>query len=371
MNRPRDGIGWHEGGLSGRQRTFFWFFNISFWLVLALTNLGQNPNVVSQTPALLFVFLHMMIGILLGFLLHSLLYERFQFHLFPLALLIPLVLLYSILFGVLRDFGWVLSAYVSYGRFPKRILPIVYFGNVLRFTSYFILWSLAYFAIRLYEELIQRKQEAQQARLLAQTAQLETLRYQLNPHFLFNTLSSLRALTTRNPKKAKEVVTKISEFLRYSLGGAAEDEVPLSKEIEIIGHYLDIERIQYAKKLLVEFDIDPLTEDVPIPIFLIHPLVENAVKHGMRTSSMPLRISLKTEIQNDELYVEIVNSGHWHETPETSAHVGTGTGLSNVRKRLELFYPNNHRLEVVKSADSVCVSIHLKTAPGERHAKEA
>jgi sensor histidine kinase YesM len=361
MNCIQVSTEWSEEKKSeGRRRKFFWSFNISFWLVLALINLGANPNILLQKTSMNFLLLHLLSGILLGFLLHAVLYERFQFHLFPTWLLILLVLIYSVLFGVIRDYGWVLTSYVCFGSFPKRIQTIVYFANILRFTFYFVLWSLVYFALEIYEQVILHKQEAQQARLLAQTAQLEMLRYQLNPHFLFNTLSSLRALTTRNPQKAKEVVTKISEFLRYSLSEGNDQEVPLSKEIEIIRHYLDIERVQYGKKLSVKIDVSPHTEDVPIPIFLVHPLVENAVKHGMRTSSLPLKIALNAEMIGKQLLITVTNSGHWVDPSIDATSMGTSTGLANVRKRLEHFYPQAHSFEIVKENTAVRVIIRLK-----------
>lgn len=356
--------------VSINQEKLFWIFTTLYWGFFWMINLAALPANSTSWTNFSYFSLHMFSAFLLSVVLYYALYRRFQCHRFPLRTLIPLVIVYSLFLGTLRDYCAVLLTYLYSGFFPRPIKAGLYLSTVVRFGINFVTWSALYFSLKMYEQLVREKREAQQARLMAQSAQLEVLRYQLNPHFLFNTLSSLRALTTRNPKKAKDVVTKISEFLRYSLSGATEDQVPLSKEIEIIRHYIDIERIQYGKKLLVEINIDPLTEDVPIPIFLIHPLVENAVKHGMRTSPVPLRITLTTAMTDDEFCIEIINSGHWNEHSQTPAAFGTGTGLANVRKRLEHFYPNNHRLDILKHEDAVVVTIHLKSSPGEHYAKK-
>ena len=189
-----------------------------------------------------------------------------------------------------------------FGFLNRKFFRISFFGQFftdnlkrqLFYQSYpFIAWSVIYVGYKFYKELVIQKQHTEQALLLAKSAQLEMLKYQLNPHFLFNTLSSLRGLIGSEPAKAKDMVTHISEFLRYSLLEGKKNDVPLYKEIEIIEQYLSIEKIRFNEDLIVEFDIAPETKELNIPIFLIHPLVENAIKHGMQTSPLPLRVWIK------------------------------------------------------------------------------
>jgi LytS/YehU family sensor histidine kinase len=212
---------------------------------------------------------------------------------------------------------------------------------------------------KIWEEWNNQKYQLEHERALLRTSQLEMLKYQLNPHFLFNTLSSLRGLITVDPVKAKGMVTHISEFLRYSLLEGKNNEVQLIKEIEIIKEYLNIEQVRYNEDLIVEFDISNETKDFMIPIFLIHPLIENAIKHGMQTSSLPLKIFVSSAKINNILLLEVKNSGKWIDKNQKLNTNGTGIGLQNIRKRLENSFPGNHSFEIIKDPEFVKVIIKI------------
>jgi LytS/YehU family sensor histidine kinase len=111
----------------------------------------------------------------------------------------------------------------------------------------------------------------------------------------------------------------------------------------------------------VNYDIQPEAEEFPVLSFLIYPIIENAVKYGMETSSMPLKIDMKAKVENNKLMIDITNTGKWVEKTDSASEnkTGTGTGLENVKQRLENAFPGNHRFEVVKNADSVCVKIEI------------
>ena len=128
-------------------------------------------------------------------------------------------------------------------------------------------------------------------------------------------------------------------------------------------HYFRIEKKRYEEKLLVEYNVNPLAEEYPVLSFLIHPLVENAVKYGMQTSPMPLRIALNADVRDNTLILEICNSGFWVEpgSEQSEQMQGTGTGLKNIRQRLENPFPDRHRFEVLKRADKVCARIEINT----------
>lgn len=186
-------------------------------------------------------------------------------------------------------------------------------AGIVRNNAVFIGWCGLYFGIKFWMEWVSQKEKTDNALLLVRNSQLEMLKYQLNPHFLFNTLSSLQALTSNENKKAKEIITKISEFLRYTLIEFHNNEVALSKEIEVIKNYLDIEKVRFEDELIVDFNIEPMAESCNIPIFLIHPLVENAIKHGMHTSPIPLKIIISAKIIDDFLNISVSNTGKWIE----------------------------------------------------------
>ena len=229
--------------------------------------------------------------------------------------------------------------------------------GIIRNNAVFIGWSGLYFGIKFWMEWVSQKEKTDNALLLVRNSQLEMLKYQLNPHFLFNTLSSLRALTSDENKKAKEIITKISEFLRYTLIEFHNNEVALSKEIEVIKNYLDIEKVRFEDELIVEFNIEPTAESCNIPIFLIHPLVENAIKHGMHPSPIPLKIIITAKMLDDFLNISVFNTGRWIETDKNNHD---GRGLENIKRRLEIYSPNQHNFQIIKNDESVQVKMSLK-----------
>jgi two-component system LytT family sensor kinase len=348
------------------RRRLFWLLQTAFWLVYWVVWVYFRPGTISNLTSFAWSTVYYSVGIGGSFLLRFF-YKKHRVHRLP-PIQIILILFVSPLLTA--------AAWVGVGRLIAFFLSGTFlFGGVEKFLGgiwegYYVLtiWSTLYVGFKVYEEWILQKQDAERARSLAQSAQLEVLRYQINPHFLFNTLSALRALTTSNPSKANEVVTKISEFLRYSLAEGNHSEVPLAREIQIIQHYVDIEQLQYEENLRVEFRIDPLAEDYPIPIFLIHPLVENAVKHGMQTSSLPLKITVGAEVVGDELHISVANTGKWIEPSSDALSDGTQTGLANVRKRLQHFYPKNHNIEIREEEGTVRIEISLKKLRVTDHA---
>ncbi len=245
---------------------------------------------------------------------------------------------------------------------PFQTYPIAV-GTYLYMTFYWAIllltWNTFYFVIKFWLEWSQQRNRTKQSTLLAQQAQLQMLRYQVNPHFLFNSLNSIRALIDENETQAREMVTELSEFLRYSLVHRTQTEVPLSKEIQAIQYYLRVEKKRFEHAIDVQFDIDPLAEDYPIQNFLLHPLIENAVKHGMQTSELPLRITLYADMEGDTLYLRVCNSGKWIERNGSPSSNGTGTGLANIRKRLENAYPHRHQFKITSDDSMVCIHIRI------------
>lgn len=222
-------------------------------------------------------------------------------------------------------------------------------------------WGALYFVIKIWYDWQDEKIASERANTLAQKANLQMLRYQLNPHFFFNALSSLRALTRTDSASAEKMITKISEFLRYSLIGEDCKEVPLLKEVEVIKHYLDIEKVRFGERLHIEYDIDELAEDYPVPCFILNPLVENAVKHGMNSIDEPLTISISAEVSRDDtLHINIKNNGAWKEQKEDSSKYSSGKGLANVQQRLKLLYPTNHTFTIEKDKNFVKILISIK-----------
>jgi two-component system, LytTR family, sensor kinase len=234
-----------------------------------------------------------------------------------------------------------------------------YSKGVLNKTPVLLAWSALYLGIKHQQELQAERERTLRATALATEAQLEMLRYQLQPHFLFNSLNSLRALIAEDPARAREMVTELSDFLRYSLSVQGATELPLAEEIAAVRRYLTLEQVRYEGRLQVVFDVDPAAESHRVPSYLLHPLAENAVKYGIRTSASPLRVRIAARVDGERLLVEIANTGRWCE-PETGLpESGLKVGLANVRQRLGWLYPGRHRFEVGQDDDWVRARIEL------------
>jgi signal transduction histidine kinase len=215
------------------------------------------------------------------------------------------------------------------------------------YPAVLLLWSLLFLAAARWRDQHAQTERVLRSEALAHEARLRMLRYQLNPHFLFNALNSIGALAGEAPQRIQRMVGELSGFLRYSLLDPERLEVPLGEEMRAVAHYLAVEKVRFEDDLDVRVDVEPAAAERVVPAFLVLPLVENAIKHGQRTSAMPLRVRVGGRVEADVLYIEVQNTGRWVDAtrpPEPAA--GTGTGLRNLRDRLAAHYPGRHRLDV-------------------------
>lgn len=215
-------------------------------------------------------------------------------------------------------------------------------------------WSALYFGVKYWRQWQAERENALASAALADRAQLEMLRYQINPHFLFNSLNSIRASIDEDADRARRMVTQLSEFLRYSLLQHGSAEVALGEEVEAVRNYLAIEKTRFEERLEVEFDIDAAAEGLPTPSFLLNPLVENAIKHGLKSSARPLRVRVSAKIEDGALVLEVANTGSL-----AGERTGTGVGLRNTRERLEKVYGGRGRLELFEEGGWVRVRVIL------------
>jgi sensor histidine kinase YesM len=173
------------------------------------------------------------------------------------------------------------------------------------------------------------RREQMESALLARDAELRMLRFQMNPHFLFNALNSLIAEIGECPKHAVNMAQKLSEYLRYTL--TTRETIRVADELEAVQRYLELENFRYEDKLVVRMDVDEQIADIRIPMFTLQPLVENALKYGMQTSPMPLQVDLKVRREGNVLRIAVSNTGHWVQGQTES----TGIGLQNIQERLK------------------------------------
>lgn len=197
-------------------------------------------------------------------------------------------------------------------------------------------------------EFIQDKQLSD-ARAAAQQAQLTALRYQLNPHFLFNSLNSISSLiVTRRNEDAERMTEKLSSFLRNSLSADPARLVPLEEELSLIEEYLDIEGVRFGERLDVEIGCEPEAGAALVPSFIVQPLVENAIKHGVAPSRDPVHIRIGAAVTGKDLCIEVEN-GTSPVLEEPS--FGAGVGLKNIERRLQAVYGRRASLSTEKLPD--------------------
>lgn len=177
--------------------------------------------------------------------------------------------------------------------------------------------------------------EAKLENMLKET-ELMMLRSQINPHFLFNSLNSISSLTISDAERAREMVIKLSDFMRYALSRKDDRTVNLQTELENLRLYLDIEKIRFGERLILEEDVQQECLSVKVPNMILQPLYENAIKHGVYESTDAVSIKLNAKRINGAITIIISNDFD----PESIPAGGTGTGLNNVRRRLELYYGN-------------------------------
>lgn len=230
--------------------------------------------------------------------------------------------------------------------FPYRIGTGVFIYSLIVLT-YYLFISLTNLS----------EKNAKEARLesLVKEIELKMLRSQINPHFLFNSLNSVSSLTITDPEKAREMVVKLSEFMRYALSRKDEQPVSLQSELDNLWLYLDIEKVRFGDKLITETDIKSECLDFKIPIMLLQPLYENAVKHGVYESTESVKIITRARIIDG--YLEMIISNNYD--PATSLKRGTGTGLLNVSRRLELFYGNKASIKTTKENGIYSVTLYI------------
>jgi sensor histidine kinase YesM len=249
-----------------------------------------------------------------------------------------------IMIGVLSD-GNNYNEYWE-ATFPYRIGTGVFiFGLIV--MSYYLFISLTNLA----------EKNAKEARLesLVKETELKMLRSQINPHFLFNSLNSISSLTVTDPEKARTMVVKLSDFMRYALARKDEQPVSLQSELENLRLYLEIEKVRFGDKLTTEEHIDPECLDFKIPVMLLQPLYENAVKHGVYESTETVKIYTQAKIIDG--YIEIIIKNNYDTAP--SMKKGTGTGLINVARRLELFYGNKASSKTLKENGLYTITLYI------------
>jgi two-component system LytT family sensor kinase len=252
--------------------------------------------------------------------------------------------------------GWTLSLSQpgSEANLAQTVLSVIYLDMPLLGA-----WSALYYAINYYLQVEEQADRLERLEAQATSAQLAMLRYQLNPHFLFNTLNSISTLVLlKQTEPANAMLTRLSGFLRHTLVTQPGGKVSVAQEVETLKLYLDIERMRFEERLRTVFKIEPAAARAGIPSLLLQPLVENAIKYAVSPQEEGARISLTAQVIGNLLRMTVADTGpglqgrplvqRRYDNRAAGSHTAsTGLGLANIRDRLAQAYGEDHRFEIV------------------------
>lgn len=270
--------------------------------------------------------------------------------------LTAVVLMVAVLLHASID-AWVQGIYYAASRetnFAQRLIGLLYLPLTLLGG-----WSALYYAINFFLTVEQQADRLERLEAQATAAQLAMLRYQLNPHFLFNTLNSISTLVLlKQTEPANAMLTRLSGFLRHTLIAEPGSQVTLAQEIETLQLYLDIERMRFEERLRTQFEIEDTALAAQLPAMLLQPLVENAIKYAVSTQEEGAQISLTARVIGDRLRLTVEDTGPGIDDsprftgtdPAPGRPVSTGVGLANIRNRLSQAYGDTHLFETRSEA---------------------
>jgi sensor histidine kinase YesM len=335
------------------RRYFYWFLQILGWIsyggLIFLASYNKKGFDFTYN-----FFVNLIITVLLGIYLSDQLRKRIKTkgllkieRKLDLINTLTIVLITSFVFVLLTK---CINLILTWSLFNLEIISFL-----INWTSYFLLfgfWLTLYYVYHLFEKT--QRQELDYLLLKATQSELElqNLKSQLNPHFLFNALNAIRALIEVEPKKAKEAVSLLSNLLRFSLSTSEKVLVPIEKELHLVKSYLKLEKIRFEERLNVELNLSNDVEEYLIPAFMIQTLVENAIKHGISKLVEGGNVSVHLFKENDFVVINVSNSG------SLGKNTDIGIGLSNLKKRLEIQYGSNYSFDI-NETDMVTVEIKL------------
>lgn len=350
----------------------FWILQTSGWLgFFVLHYLSVSTFVAGRSPdSLLYSAASSLISLLTTSILARPIYQfaRRQGPVFLLLIVIIATILMAIAMGAMKArtfsvlFGndWMdfRGTMVENENFFFLILPDVWV-NLFLLGS----WAGFYFGINYYLNLRNEMERALVSARLADQAQLKMLRYQLNPHFLFNTLNAISTLVLeKDGKHANTMLTQLSAFLRYSLDSDPLQKTSLAEEIRALKLYLEIEQTRFGDRLTVNFDVDEAAMDARVPSLILQPAIENSIKYAIARMESGGIITVKARCEGKKLAMEVCDNGPDAPADPTSLlkHESTGVGLINMRERLIYMYQDRSEFKVRRvDPEGLCVSLRI------------
>ena len=342
----------------------FWLLHISSWIGFMIMDFNNNLYRISDTKGYVF----WLVSDITGFLIvtglryiykHYSLRSRSVYNYFGLLLICSLA--GGIAWFFLRGLFYMLvdpetfgkyALYIRYTTEPRGII-----ANILFLCNPVFGWSLGYIGFKFFFNFLDERKRVNNAILDSKNTHLKMLRYQLNPHFLFNSLNSIQALMYKDVEKADKMLTQLSEFLRYTLRFDDKIYISLKDEVDIIQRFLFIEKIRFSDRIEYIVKVPKDLYEEKILCFITQPLVENAVKHGFKSEGNGrIKITIEAFKEDNWLVIRLTNTGKWNQD-----NINRGMGIKNVRERLYNAYKDKSNLSIYRDRNEVIVELKIQS----------
>ena len=356
--------------LASRSR-LYWTLQIAGWVLYGLFG-GILASIFGKFSAAIIPIELIVAGtLLLMSHLLRLYVRRHGWARLPLPKLLPRLLLahlgvavIGIVIIALLTMLWLLATQPA--EIESKFPWLQYVGYALNVFFVMWLWSTIYFGLHYLDNYKQVEIDKWKLTAAVREAEMRTLKAQINPHFLFNGLNNIRALVLENPVRAREMMTHLSDLLRYSLQLNSREQVPLARELEIVAHYLTLETLQLEERLHYTLDVAPAALDVLLPPMTLQLLVENAIKHGIAPRPGGGCIHISAQLDGPaQVLITVRNPGRYLPNPAAPGH--TGVGLPNASERLQLLFGPTASLVIaddVRQTDTVTAELRLPVVVG-------
>lgn len=327
--------------------TVYWICQVFGWFAFVFINavfIGINNK--ASLNGYLSLFLLFVLGVGFSHLYRNLII-RFKWLSVKTIALIPRFLLSAIFLGVITYvIGSIFNSIISFEKIQFTKSDI---AGALNLSFIYLVWSLIYFLVNFIENY--RKEEIKNLRYEASMNEIEliNLKSQLNPHFMFNAMNSIRALIDENPEKAKLAITQLSNVLRNALQMGKTKLVSFAQEIQLVKDYLAVESIRYEERLHIIYSIDDFSNEFMIPPMMLQTLVENAIKHGISKHAKGGFIHIKSIKENNNLRIEITNTG---VLENNNSSASSGYGINNTQQRLQIIFGDSAKFSIKQTGEN-------------------
>jgi two-component sensor histidine kinase len=341
--------------------TRYWLFQLIGWGSFALINTffafsfdRLTPEFFQRLGVFLFlgvVFSHLMRVIILrfGLLQKNLNTQILQFFIitFFLALVVSYITVEALItFNLIKKDEVDLLARTDVSYWVSKVLLVL--SSAFSYFILFFIWSLIYFVYHYVAKSRKQQMDTLQLESLVKELELKTIKAHINPHFIFNSLNSIRALIDENPGRARNAITELSNILRSSMQTEKIEAVPFERELNIVKDYLALENMRFEDRLKVEYDIDEETLDQPVPPMMLQTLVENAIKHGISKNISGGKVKIISDFSDNYHELAVQNTGQLN-----GAFKAEGFGLPSTLNRLSLLYGEKAQFSIKQLTNEI------------------